>query len=113
MLPLELVERLECRNYFRDPVPAWFHPSAYSLTNANAEDKNCKRYNQPARSNPVVPIPAMLLRLPILRKGFRRPFDDPVVDGHRTDERKHNREDLDCESDCGKAPCRLVQVFEG
>src|SRR5258707_12990001 len=87
--------------------------NAYSLTSSDAEDKNCERCNQSGRSQPMVLIPAMLLRLPVFRKGFRRPFGNPVVDGHRTDERKHDGEDLDCESDCGEAPRGLVQVLEG
>jgi hypothetical protein len=86
---------------------------ANSLTCSDAENKNRERYNQPARSHPMVLIPAMLLRLPVSRKGFRRPFGDPVVDGHRTDQRKHDREELDCESDCAEPPCRLVQMYEG
>jgi hypothetical protein len=64
--------------------------NAFSLTSSDAEDKNCERCNQPARSQPMVLIPAVLLRLPVCRKGFRRPFGNPVVDGHRTDERKHD-----------------------
>src|ERR1700722_2340683 len=86
---------------------------AYSLTGSDAENKNRERYNQPARSQPMVLIPAMLLRLPVFRNGFRRPLGNPVVDGHRTDERKYYREDLDCEGDRSEAPCRLVQVLEG
>src|ERR1700719_608443 len=74
-----------------------FTPPPISLTSSDAENKNCERYNQPGRSEPMVLIPAMLLRLPVFRKGFRRPFYNPVVDGHRTDERKHDGEDLDCE----------------
>src|SRR5271156_1601211 len=40
MLPLELVERLDCRNYFGDPVPHQIHPSACSSTNTDTDDKN-------------------------------------------------------------------------
>jgi hypothetical protein len=60
----------------------------------------------------MVQIPPGLLRLPVAREGFRPPFDNPVVDGHRTYERKQDGEDLDRESDGGEAPRGLVQMFE-
>src|SRR5271154_6312896 len=52
---------------------------------ANAQDQKRERYNQSAGSYPMIEIPAMLLRLPVVRQGFGCPFHYPVVDGHRTD----------------------------
>src|ERR1700751_19996 len=88
-------------------------PSSVRSTNTNAEDKNCERYNQSTRSKPMVQIPAMLLRFPVAGQGCWRPLSDSVVDGHRSDERKHDSENLASESDCSEVPRRFIQILEG
>ncbi len=65
----------------------------------NADGKNCECQNKSARSGQMIAIPTMLLRAPVIRKGFRRPFGNPVVDGYGSDEGKQDSDDLDCESD--------------
>ena len=54
----------------------------------------------------------MLLCLAVARKGFRRPSDHPLVDGHRTDQRKQDGDDLDSGSYCSELPRTLVQMLE-
>ena len=66
------------------------------LSDTNAQDEKGERDNQSAGSYPVVEIPTMLLRFPVVRQSFRCPFHHPVVDGHGTDQRHHDGDDLDC-----------------
>src|SRR6266481_5607197 len=97
MLSLELVHRFNCRNYFRDLIAQRIRHPAPSLTSAHAENKESERCNQPARSQPMIPIPSMFVRTPVLRQRLRCPLCNPVVDRHWTDQRKYNGEDLDYE----------------
>src|SRR5208283_2841476 len=79
---------------------------------ANAQDQKGERDNQPAGSYPMIEIPTMLLSLPVVRQGFGRPFHYPVVEGHRTDQRKHDGDDLDSGGNCSQLPRTLVQIRE-
>jgi hypothetical protein len=54
----------------------------------------------------------MLLRFPVVRESFRRPSDHPLVNGHRTDQRKQDGNDLDSGSYCSELPRTLVQMLE-
>ena len=51
MLPLELVERLDCATISTILSRSGFGICAYSLTSSDAENENCERYNAAARSS--------------------------------------------------------------
>lgn len=77
-------------------------------TRTETEAEESKSYDKATRSDEMIHIPAMFLRVPVLWDGFRSPLGNPVVDRYRSNERKNDGEDLDSESNCCETPSGLI-----
>src|ERR1700710_1059196 len=79
----------------------------------SADDEQSESDDEAAGANPVVEVPATLLRLPVAGQTCGRPELGAVVDGHRADERKENRGDLDGEGYLGEMAREHAKMFKG
>ncbi len=70
----------------RLPGPSDHLGLAILSARTKTEDKKRESQHKSTRSDEVIDIPAMLLRPPVVRKGCRRPFGDPVIDRYGSNE---------------------------
>ena len=79
----------------------------------SADDEQNEGDDEAAGADPMIEVPAALLRLPITGEIVRGPELDAVVDGNGADEREEDGEDLNGEGGGGEAAGEHTQVFEG
>src|ERR1700729_244859 len=79
----------------------------------SADDEQNESDDEAAGADPMIEVPATLLRLPVAGKIGWGPKLDAVVDGNRADERKDDGEDLNGKGDGGEAAGKHTQMFEG
>jgi hypothetical protein len=79
----------------------------------SADDEQSESDDEAAGANPVVEVPATLLRLPVAGQTCGRPELGAVVDRDRADEREEDGEDLDGEGNLGEVAGEHAEMFEG
>jgi hypothetical protein len=79
----------------------------------SADDEQSESDDEAAGANPVVEVPATLLRLPVAGQTCGRPELDAVVDRDGTDQREENRGDLDGKGNLGEMAGENAKMFEG